>query len=162
MKTTHVGILGAMIVAGLAGLSVAADPVVLSPDDETATVTRTEGDLEGSVTYVVERRDGWIKFEDAEQGLGEDGAIQTDTFVMHVAGAGDTVHVKTKAGRYVAEWVSGDPDEAVDENGFHIELVSIEDGVYTIRLSSTEEVTYALSHVEFTFFPGERATAMYD
>lgn len=143
-----------------------ADVTVVGEGD-TTTVTRTLGDHSEDIEYVVERVGASIKFEDAPVGLGEDDALDADTFVIRVEEGGDTVKVETKAARNEAEWISGESDSNVDANGFQIDLLSIEkqsDGstLYTIKLSSTEAVRYALSHVTFTFYPGEMSFAAYD
>lgn len=136
---------------------------VTSPGEGTASVARTDDDGDALMAYlVVQDNDHTIKYEDATVGLGEDGAIESDLFVIEVENAGDTVRVETKAGQGVAEWISGEGDSNVDANGFLIELVSISGTTYTLRLSSTSDVDEALSHVTFSFFHGELADASYD
>lgn len=110
-----------------------------------------------------------VKFENCiyengeEANLGEDGKVETDTFVINVLGGYDAVRVKEKAG---TKWgysnLIGVGDTAVDENGFTIKLVSITDigggqKQYTITVTSDNVPgggcggTKALSLIKFDF-----------
>lgn len=155
---------GAVALSLVAGTAWADGTEVTSPSAGTASVVRAgEDGSQSPMTYTVVRdSNNTVKFEDASRGLGEDGAIESDLFVIQVQNAGDTVRVETKAGRDTAQWVSGESDFDVDANGFQVELVSISGNSYTLRLSSTPAVEAALSHVTFTFYPGQLADAAYD
>ncbi len=154
----------ACVLLSAVGQQAWAAAVVQSPTNGSTTVMRTVPGQDGgqSTPYVVERVGASVKYEDAPVGLGEDNAIHSDTFVIRVTGAGDSVKVETKAGRHVAKWVSGENATNVDDNGFKIELLSINGDLYTIRLSSTAAARYALSHVTFTFTEGTYRDAAYD
>ena len=165
IKPRFVAIVGAAAVALAAGpVWAGGDTAVTSPGVGTASVTRTGVNCEPHMTYVVVQDiDNTVKYEDATVGLGEGGEIESDLFVIEVENAGDTVRVETKAGLgEAAEWISGEGDSNVDANGFQIELVSISGTTYTLRLTSTSEVEHALSHVTFSFYPGDQADASYD
>lgn len=138
-------------------------PQVLAPSTNSATVKRVIHGPETVKTmdYVVERGTDSIKYEGASTGLGENGVKMTDTFVIRVANAGDSVTVVTKAAKDLATSVSGVGDSHVDDNGFLISLVSIEGEVYTITLRS-ESASHALSNVTFTFAAGNYAEPSYD
>ena len=159
-----------LLLTGTLALAVASIPAwageisVTSPQAGSTSVTRTDdAGNQSQMPYVVVRDStNTVKYEDATLGLGEDGAIESDLFVINVANAGDTVRVETKAGRDTAEWVSGESDSDVDDNGFMVEVVSISGNTYTLRLSSTPAVEEALSHVTFTFYQGQLADAAYD
>ena len=154
-----------MAIVGAVAVALAAGPVwasgaatVTSPGAGSASVVRTDDDGDAHMAYeVVQDSANSIKYEDATVGLGEDGAIESDLFVIEVENAGDTVRVETKAGQDVAEWISGESDSNVDANGFHVELVSVSGTTYTLRLSSTTDVEEALSHVTFSFYSGLQA-----
>jgi len=173
-KTTYKWLLGLGLCAALVvGLTTAQAATVVAPGSGTAAVMRTHGDHTYAVTYtVVKGADAAaIKFEDAVRGgeedcLGEDKAGETDTFVIAVEGAGDSITVETKASTstattIVSTSVIGEGDSHRDGNGFRIALVSIEDGIYTLRVTS-ERPPHALSHVTFTFSEGQHADAAYD
>jgi len=164
IKTGFLAMAGAGVMAFAVGPAWAGDgTTVTSPESGSDTVVRTGDNGLFPMDYVVVRdSNNTVKFEDATVGLGEDGAIESDLFVIQVENAGDTVRVETKAGRDVSEWISGESDSDIDDNGFHCELVSIEGSTYTLRLTSTEAVDSALSHVTFEFFPGQQADASYD
>lgn len=148
----------------LCASTASAAPEVISPDSSAA-VQRTEhldaGDQTAPVQYVVLRNGASVKYEDAPEGLGEDGASQTDTFVIRVRNAGDSVTVETKAARNLATSISGVGDSHLDANGFRVSLVSIDGEYYTITVKS-EGARYALSHVTFTFAEGNYADPSYD
>ena len=109
-----------------------------------------------------------IKFEDCEDeygneyNLGEDGLVQTDTFVIRAIGGSVKVTTVTKAGGGEATSIlHGIGDSVIDDNGFTITLVDIVDiggdeKEYTITVTSDDVPgghggTKALSHVEFDF-----------
>jgi len=108
-----------------------------------------------SVTYVVVRDGtGAIKFEATTSGLGEDGAQETDVFLIRVVGAGSHVHVKTKAGTGTAKLTldfDDDVGQAIEDSlGFSTELVSVEGDAFTFAVSSVSN-EHALSNIEFLF-----------
>lgn len=115
------------------------------------------GDGDGGsehVRYVVENHGRRVKFEDAPVGLGEDGAHQSDRFVIDVHNGGQQVGVITKAAwAQDANMLTGVGDEVLDSLGFRTRLVSIDGGTYTLVVTS-ESNQHALSHVEFDFGPG--------
>jgi hypothetical protein len=89
-----------------------------------------------------------IKFDGIGDGLGEDKTAGTHTFEVEIESEFEFIQVTTKAGRYEAVTQIGVGDDPVtDALGFVIELVSVEDGVYTVAVSSTEETPKALSYV---------------
>ncbi|MFP3975369.1 MAG: prepilin-type N-terminal cleavage/methylation domain-containing protein [Chloroflexota bacterium] len=138
-------------------------------NDETFT-TPAEGE---EITYTVEHNpkntSGCIKFEDAEpEGLGEDGANETDTFVIEVNNAGTSVNVTTKAGSQnsgkgqgkgqgqggsASSYLQGVGDFTTDDLGFTITLVEIDGNTYTLTVESVSN-NHALSHVKFCFGDG--------
>jgi len=97
-----------------------------------------------------------IKFQNAKPLLGKNGAEETDRFVIKVRNGGNTVNVKTRAGRY-KDWngLSGAGDNVTDDLGFKITLVSISGGVYTIDVSSVDN-DYPLRYVLFDFGRGAK------
>lgn len=118
-----------------------------------------------------------IKFEDAEYAnedeanLGEDGKVETDTFIINVSNSFDAVRVKEKiggpgGGTYAYSNLIGEGSSIVDSNGHTITLVSITDVggeikqyVITVTSDNTEGGqggTHALSHIKFDF--GARCT----
>jgi hypothetical protein len=112
-----------------------------------------------------------IKFEDCEDeygneyNLGEDGLVQTDTFVIRAIGGSVKVKTITKAGGgqsgEAESTLYGIGSSVVDDNGFTITLEDIVDigggeKEYTITVTSDDIPgghggTKALSHVEFNF-----------
>jgi Tfp pilus assembly protein PilX len=104
-----------------------------------------------SETYVVEVDEKSVKFEDAGEGLGEDGKAQIDTFRIETDGAGSIVTVKTKAATsndiYTLDGVG---DSYADALGFKTTIVDISGNTYTVIIESLSP-PHALSHVEFTF-----------
>ncbi|MFW6164252.1 MAG: hypothetical protein ACODAJ_15900, partial [Planctomycetota bacterium] len=139
-----------------------------------------EGKFGQAVTYVVVQ-DGVtrVKFEDAEEGcLGEDGAQETDRFVMTVTGTTNSVSVTTKAGTSEATTTFDNPqpgDTQSDSLGFEITIENVEGDqttddsstslgettteacTYTVSVTSVD-VDHALSHVEFDFGDGTEVT----
>ena len=118
-----------------------------------------------------------IKFEDAKYAnghkadLGEDGKVETDTFIINVSNGFDAVRVKLKTGgqcggKYSYSNLIGEGDSTTDSQGFTITLVDITDlggGInqYTITITSDDKDggkcgTKAMSHVKFDF--GARCT----
>jgi Tfp pilus assembly protein PilE len=144
------------------------------------TPVTVEGKFGQAVTYVVVQ-DGVtrVKFEDAEEGsLGEDGAQETDRFVMTVTGTTDSVSVTTKAGQSETTTTFNDPqpgDTQSDSLGFEITIENVEGGqttdgsstwlgevvsescTYTVSVTSVE-ADNGLSHVEFDFGDGTEVT----
>lgn len=151
----------------------AAPAGALTPVAVSATVSRVTGGNTTNVTYVVEtsakKLPDAIKFGDANPGLGTDRVAQTDTFLVTVPKAGDSVLVTTKAanpnanlGGGTAQSLCGLGVSKRDDNGFTVKLVSISGDTYTITVSSDANTPHALSHVVFKFAEGERAKAAYD
>ncbi|MFP4056107.1 MAG: hypothetical protein ACLF0G_04490 [Candidatus Brocadiia bacterium] len=118
----------------------------------------SEGEIEdttSSVEYVVERdEDNTIKFEDAPVGLGEDGAHQTDEFVISVEGDVTSVKVKTKAATGTATNDVPLGGSVTDTLGFRTSLEPLGGGQYKLSVTSVSN-RHALSHVEFEFEGGE-------
>jgi len=113
-----------------------------------------QGKFGQAITYVVVQ-DGInrVKFEDATTGLGDDGAAQTDRFVMTVQGTTSSVSVTTKAGTAssTTELPAQVGATALDSNGFRVTVEDIsDDNVYTVSVTSQDN-SKALSHVEFDF-----------
>jgi len=143
--------------------------------DSTHPIQRIEEDgNQITVYYKVEHIYGnrAIKFEDAEYAngdeanLGEDGKVETDTFVINVLNGFDGVRVKEKiggpgGGTYAYSNIIGEGSSTVDSNGHTITLVSITDigggikqYVITVTSDNTEGGqggTHALSHITFDF-----------
>ncbi len=95
-----------------------------------------------------------VKFGDASTGLGEDGAHQTDEFVIQVSDADTSVDVTTKAATSEdTVTLNGAGDSASDALGFEIALVSISGATYTFAVESVDN-PHALSHVVFEFADG--------
>ncbi|MGB2661723.1 MAG: choice-of-anchor tandem repeat GloVer-containing protein [Candidatus Omnitrophota bacterium] len=89
-----------------------------------------------------------IKFDSLGKGLGECKTAGTHTFEVEIESEFEYIQVTTKAGRAEAVTQIGVGDDPVtDDLGFVIELVSVDDGVYTVAVSSTEETPKALSYV---------------
>lgn len=269
-----IGLLVAALCLCFTTVQAVGQPSVTAPHGDAASVMREDGDDSAYVIYVIEHAGASIKYEDADEDLGEDGAVQTDIFVIQVQNAGDSLTVVTKAStntavtalsgvvegpdnshpgearfttynldvpvghtwrimdyvnapglslgsdfdfvyddgetwhladfnnntpvtivtadlaggnhgegeyrislRYIAtgELVDhmtirvGEAGTSVtasglgmlDDNGFRIALVDMENGVYTIKITS-ESAPHALSHVTFTFSQGDFAEALYD
>lgn len=143
--------------------------------DETAGSTHpikriTETGDEITVYYKVvhEYNHRAVKFESCKYAngekanLGEDGMVETDTFVINVSGGVEAVRVKTKAGQ---KWgysnLIGIGDTTVDANGFTITLVNVTDieggqKQYTFTVTSDNVPggdcgTKALSNIKFDF-----------
>jgi len=102
-----------------------------------------------------------IKFEDAkisgqDAGLGEDGAIETDRFVISVAGAEGSIYARTKASTSTSDWIEFTEagQSSADGLGFTIAFINADDGDYTFDAASTGSQAHALSHVEFKFSCG--------
>lgn len=113
------------------------------------TLTET-GDVTDLTYTVVRDQANQVKFENAPVGLGENGAEQTDQFVIETAGEASSVSVETKAGRGVALNYIG--EEVTDSNGFTVRLLAHEGNKYTFGCTSDSSTwTAALSHIEFTF-----------
>jgi hypothetical protein len=112
--------------------------------------------------------DGCVKFEDAEYEadvdvweeacLGEDGAVETDTFVVTATGtiaADITVTVKAGRGKD-SQLFDTIPNTGgtVTIHGFTIEL-TVDGDEYTFTVTSDgEDATAALSYIEFCFGSG--------
>jgi|GEM_PF-1278575 len=115
---------------------------------------KDEGELcQKQMNYVVEYKHGGrsVKYEDAEPGLGEDGAEETDTFVMEVGNAGNSVSVDIKSAWYSDTIeLEGVGDIQTSSTGFRAELVDISDGEYTVDISSAGN-QHAMSHVTFHY-----------
>jgi len=153
---------------------VAGDPVVIWPEDTNGAVshpiTRSyyDGSPDETVYYrVVALAGNIVKFEDSEpEVLGEDGEVETDTFIITVLGGSLTVTVGTKAGSDPEEWstLTGIGDTVVDSKGFTItieDIVDIGGGKknYIITITSDDVPgghggTKALSHTTFDFGTG--------
>ena len=148
---------------------------VILPEDtngqSTYPVTRVTEGVPGSETvyYTVEHmyNSRVVKFEDCiPDGLGEDGEIETDTFVIIVSDGITAVLVTTVAGVNKDSIIlQGVGDTIVDDNGFTITLVSITDlgggqKEYTFEVTSDDieggQGSPALSHIEFDF--GKKCT----
>ncbi len=176
--TWHIGDLlageFATLIFGISVSCVAGDPVVIWPEDTNGAIshpiTRTyyDGSPDETVYYrVVAVAGNIVKFEDCEpDGLGEDGEVETDTFVITVLGGSLTVTVGTKAGSDPEEWstLTGIGDTVVDSKGFTITIEDIVDigggeNNYIISITSDNVPgggggTKALSHTTFDFGTG--------
>ena len=127
--------------------------------DTQEAVRETGSDTE-NIEYEVERTSNIsAKFENAEEGLGEDGVEQSDAFNITVNGESDeTVYVTTKAGQLIGTArLEGEGDTRLDTSGdweIKIEEIVENEGSTTYIISVTsdsESDTPALSFVEFQF-----------
>ena len=123
------------------------------------------------VVYTAELKgDSCIKFEDAmyevepdvweDACLGEDGVVETDTFVVTVD-SDCPIEVAVKAGKCKDDGAI-DPLAPVALNlcGFTIELVDITIGTYTFAVTSDDDnETAALSNITFCFCDDSIVTA---
>jgi hypothetical protein len=108
------------------------------------------------VSYTVEVYDDGhtVKYEDAvhgggDQGLGEDGAAEIDTFVIRAGGGDGSVAVTTKAATASSTvHLSAEGQSALDGIGFESSLLSVAGGLYVITIKSVA-APHALSHVAF-------------
>lgn len=143
---------------------VLAELAIVAPGSDATVVTRTTAGQTHPVNYkLVRDAANTIKYETlGDDGLGEDRTVESDVFVITVQDAGDSVLVTTKAGRDVAESLVGVGASVVNADGFRIELLSIANGVFTIRVTCENTQLCMLSHVTFTFSEGQRAQAAYD
>lgn len=107
-----------------------------------------------AVRYEVERTGSRVRYQDAPIGLGLNGEVQTDRFVVQVSGGDSSVSVTTKAGVPEATEVLSDVgDEVTDALGFTTRLVSVEGDTYTLTVTSVSAAS-ALSHLDFDFGTG--------
>jgi uncharacterized repeat protein (TIGR01451 family) len=149
---------------------VAGDPVVIWPEDTNGEIshpiTRTyyDGSPDETVYYrIVSVASNIVKFEDCiPETLGEDGNVETDTFVITILGGSLTVTVGTKGGGDPEEWstLTGIGDTVVDSKGFIITIENIVDigggqKNYFISITSDDQTsTKSLSHTTFDFGTG--------
>lgn len=138
---------------------------VLAPSG-TKTVPRIDGNSTLKPEYTVEQKGDEVKFEDAtidgeEQGLGEEGEVQTDVFNVTTLKGNRKVRVETKAGQFSdGVMLAGENDSGHTDPGFRVELrdVNEEDEkteyVFSVTSDSEEgKESPALSHVTFKFCP---------
>ncbi len=156
--------LGLGIVLSLGLGEARANAVIVSPDEGTTQVIRVYDDSSaGLVTYVVVRDDDTsVKYQDAPVGLGEDGAVETDVFVITADSGGDSVTVETKASPETATvTVTGVGDSQLNDLGFRVDLIGIAGDTYTLAITS-EGVDHALSHVTFTIAEAEPVAPLFE
>lgn len=121
-------------------------------DNITGQVSAASYNLESTSKYN-------IKFESKSSGLGENGADQTDTFVLDLSEINNfgAVSVKTKADTTTAySTLSSVGSNNLDNQGFLVTVVDRTDDRIVISIRSDSNRS-ALSHVSFTIM-----TAMYD
>jgi len=140
--------------------------VVYPADGSTISVPRYDhaSGITGLGYYFIEHLYGsrLVRLENLVPNLGEDGMIQTDTFVLTVMSGSVTVDVTvtTKAGSTPPEGVTTTlnlGDTYTDSLGFTLSFIDVTDiggGMkeYSFDITSDDEsVTKALSHIDFDF-----------
>ncbi len=110
-------------------------------------------DQDTEIIYQVElnQEEGWVRFYDADNPLGEDGENKTDIFIIEITGGTDSVDVTTEVdGGTVTNTLNGEGDFVLDALGFQVALESRIGDSYALTVSSVSN-SNPLDSVKFEF-----------
>ena len=150
--------LGLAVVLGWAGQSFGvATATIVAPAPGSASVSRYDANAKANkqnsnVTYVALVENGYVKFEDASTVLGENGAVQTDTFVVQGQNIRDWCKVTIKAGSDEQHCTLVGVGDSKTATNFTVTMTACNTSTGEITFEVTSDAdngTPALSHINF-------------